>query len=113
MFYLALQVYDDKNAPCLNWGAGKADEYCFNVALAKLNYKQEDFHCLYFDKLHGFKEPFEIYRDYYGIAMGGHRMSEQVTVLYNKMVDKYCEIEGLQPRYHVNKASVITERNKM
>ena len=55
----------------------------------------------------------EIYRDYFGIAMGGHRMSKGITELYNKMVEKYCEIEGLQPRFHVNKADVITERNKM
>ena len=113
MFNQALKVYDDKNTPSHTWGGGKADEYCFNVALGKLNYKQRDFHCLYFDKLHGFKEPFEIYQDYFGIAMGGHRMSKPITELYDKMVTKYCEIEGLIPRYHVNKASVITERNKM
>jgi len=113
MFNEALKVYDDDKAPSHKWGAGKADEYCFNVALGKLNYIQRDFHCLYFDKLHGFKEPYEIYRDYFGIAMGGHRMSKGITELYNKMVEKYCEIEGLQPRFHVNKADVITERNKM
>jgi hypothetical protein len=113
MFEEAVKVYDDPKAPCISWGAGRADEYCFNVALGKLDYVQEPFNPLYFDKIHSALAFYEIREKYFGLAMGGHKMSNAMIEIYNKLVDLYCGIEKIeQRRFHVNKANVIIERQK-
>lgn len=111
LFEEALKVYDDPKAPTIKWANGKADEYCFNVALAKLGYKQPEFHVFYFDKLNGTTDAKNIYSDFWGIATGGNRVSKNLIIIYNRLVDKYCTKLGIQTRrYHVNKCDVVPER---
>lgn len=111
LFRLALEVYDDPKAPTIKWANGKADEYCFNVALAKKSYRQEEFHVFYFDKLNGSLEARNIYSDFWGIATGGNRVSKNLIIIYNRLVDKYCTKLGIKTRrYHINKCDVVPER---
>jgi hypothetical protein len=113
VFDEALKVYDDRNAPCDNFAGSRPDEYCLNVALAKLDYVQPEFHPMYFDKLHGAKEGEEIYKGYWGIAIGGNRVSVRVKDFYNKLVNKYCIMAGLDnPHFHKDKFKNIPERLK-
>lgn len=113
IFDLALNAYEDKKAPGRDWCGGKSDEYCFNVALGIMNIKQDYFNVFYFDKMDGSKPPEDIYRNYWGIATGGHKVSENVVILYNRLVNKYSIQKGMPSRhYHLNKADVIPERNK-
>lgn len=111
IFEEALKVYDDPKAPCVRWANGKPDEFCFNVALAKLGIRQDEFHVFYFDKINGHMEAKEVYSRFWGIATGGNRVSRNLVVIYNRLVDKYCIKSGIETRrYHVNKADVIPER---
>lgn len=112
MFTEALRVYDDPKAPVITWAGGKPDEYCFNVALAKKNYTQPEFHVFYFDKLNGVINPGDIYTKYWGIATGGNRVSKNLIIIYNRLVNKYCTIMGIPERhYHIDKIQVVPERN--
>lgn len=111
MFEEALRVYDDPKAPTITWAGGKADEYCFNVALAKKNYTQKEFHVFYFDKINGRLANPDIYKGFWGIATGGNKVKESVVILYNKLVNKYCIMLGILTRkYHIDKADVIASR---
>lgn len=113
IFELALYVYNDKNAPAVPWGNGKADEYCFNVALSSLGHIQKEFSVFYFDKLDGKFDSVEVYESFWGIAMGGHRVKKDVAEIYNRLVDRNCQALGIEKRhYHKDKADVIKERLK-
>lgn len=114
LFRIALEVYDDPKALTVKWANGKPDEYCFNVALAKKNFKQREFHVFYFDKLNGSLEAKDIYTNFWGIATGGNRVSKNLIIIYNRLVDKYCTKLGISTRrYHVNKCDVVPERKLM
>lgn len=111
LFELARKVYDDPNAPTVTWANGKADEYCFNVAMGLLNMQQAEFHVFFFDKINGNLKPEEIYSGFWGIATGGHKVKEPIIQLYNRLVHKYSlRLGKMSRRYHVNKADVIPER---
>lgn len=112
LFEIALQVYDDETAPCKKWAGGKADEYCFNVAMGLLGMKQDKYNAIYFDKVDGKLPPDEIYKNFWGIAMGTHKVTDNLVVLYNQLVNKYSQIKGMDSRhYHIDKRDVIPERN--
>jgi hypothetical protein len=111
IFELARKAYDDMNAPCMSWGGGKPDEYCFNVALGLVNHDQPERHVFYFTKLHGHMEAERIYRTYWGLANGGAIVDSNVVILYNRLANKYCTRKGITTRrYHVDKANVIPNR---
>jgi len=112
IFDKALMAYDDENAPAIRWAGGKADEYCFNVALGLIDYDQLTARELfYFDKLNGEMETSEIYNKFWGIAMGGHKVSQNLIILYNKLIGIYSEAMKMDNRhYFVNKATVIPDR---
>lgn len=112
LFELARQVYDDQTAPHKKWAGGKADEYCFNVAMGLLGITQAPYNAIYFDKVDGKKTPEEIYKNFWAIAMGTHKCSDNLVVLYNQLVNKYSQVKGMDTRhYHVDKRDVIPERN--
>lgn len=111
LFSEAAKVYDDMKAPFYDWNGGKADEYCFNVAMGRLNMVQPPFHVFYFHKTNGHLEANEIYENFWGIATGGATVPENLIILYNKCVEKYAFRAGLDiVRRHVNKSEVVTER---
>lgn len=114
VFNMALQAYNDPNAPGRVWaGVGKSDEYCFNVAMAKLNISQKPLNVFYFDRMDGQKPPEDIYKNYWGLATGGHKVSFNVVNLYDRLVNKYSIQKGMSSRhYHNDKANVIPERDK-
>lgn len=99
IFDTALKVYDDKKAPCDPFAGNRPDEYCFNVALGHLNKTQKEFNPIYFDKLHGALEGSEIYTKFWGIAIGGSRVSKVVKGLYDKLVIKYCAMSGMSRKH--------------
>jgi len=112
LFNMALEVYDDQDAPAKKWAGGKADEYCFNVAMCKLGRRQDEFHPVYFDKVNGKLTGEEIYKNYWSMAMGTHKVTDNLVVLYNALVNKYSQVKGMDTRhYHVDKRDVIPERN--
>lgn len=113
LFKTALMVYDDTLAPTTQWANGKADEYCFNVAMGLLQMRQDPFHVFYFDKLNGVKQESEIYNNYWGLAIGGNKVSQNVVILYNRLVNKFSIIKGMASRhYHIDKIDIIPERKK-
>lgn len=118
IFDIALKVYDDPKAPSEPFAKQRPDEYCFNVALGKLNYRQKEFNPVYFDKLHGAKDGQEIYTNYWCIAVGGDRISKMVKDLYDRLVVKYSIMAGLKNKRTFengemqDKTKVIPERNK-
>lgn len=112
LFDKAIEVYDDQEAPAERWAGGKADEYCFNVAMGLRDMNQEEFHPIYFDKVNGKRSPEDIYKNFWCIAMGTHRVSDNLIILYNQLVNKYSQVLGMDTRhYHVDKKDVIPERN--
>ncbi len=114
IFTGALLAYDDPKAPGKDWVNGKSDEYCFNVSLALLNIKQKPFKVFYFDRLDGNKPPEEIYRDWWGLATGGNKVSQNVVILYNRLVNRYSQLRGMTSRYyHKDKADFVPERKKL
>jgi hypothetical protein len=110
VFDRAREIYNDPAAPCMKWANGKPDEYCFNVALSELNYEQQDSHLVYFDKINGNLNRRQIYDNFWGMAIGGNKLSSALTSLYNELVDLYCLAFDFKPRYCVNKDKVISER---
>lgn len=118
IFETALKVYDDEKAPSEVFAKQRPDEYCFNVALGYLNYRQKEWNPIYFDKLHGVKEGPEIYSEYWCIATGGDRVSQATKKLYDRLVNKYTIMAGFKSNRTfenegiVDKTKVITERIK-
>lgn len=111
LFKRALSIYDEKGSPTITWAGGKADEFCFNVAMAQMGMAQEEFHVFYFAKLNGKIPPEAIYKKFWGMAVGGNRVSDSLVIIYNRLVNKYSIIKEMQTRhYHVNKVEVIPER---
>jgi len=111
LFDVAKYVYDDEKAPAMKWANGKADEYCFNVAMAKIGMRQEKFNVFYFEKINKGLSNEQIYDNYFGIAMGTHKVSENLVIIYNKLVNLYCQQKGITKRfYHIDKKEVIPER---
>lgn len=111
IFNKALEVYKDEKAPTVQWANGKADEYCFNVAMGVLGYTQEPLHVFYFYKLNGNKDGEYIYKNFWGIAMGGHKIPDNLIILYNRLVNTLSIKMGKTVRYyHTNKANAIPER---
>lgn len=110
-FELARAVYDDANAPTVTWANGKADEYCFNVAMARMNMQQGEFHVFFFEKINGNLQPEDIYKGFWGIATGGHKVKEHIIKIYNRLVHKYSlRLGKMTRRYHVDKVDIIPER---
>lgn len=113
VFKLALDVYHDEKTPDVKWANGKADEYCFNVALGLLNYTQDKFDVFYFDKLHKEYDPEIVYNSYWGIAVGGNKISYKLKTIYDKLVEFNANKLGILPkRYAENKKDIIPERNQ-
>lgn len=111
LFDLARKVYDDPKAPTITWANGKADEYCFNVAMGILGWEQAPFHVFFFDKINGNLSPDEIYKGFWGVATGGHKVKENIIQLYNRLVNKYSlRLGKITRHYHVNKIEVVPER---
>lgn len=110
MFKIAREVYDDQKAPHIRWANGKPDEYCFNVALSKIGYTQDDAHFVYFDKINGDLPNDRIYSHFWGIAAGGNRLKPQIKKMYNDLVDLYADFYGQKKYYHIDKKNVIPER---
>ena len=111
VFRRALAVYSDVKAPTQKWANGMADEYCFNVALSELNYKQPNVHFVYFDKANGKLDRKTMFNNFWGIAAGGNRLSTDVRSMYDDLVDLYDTKLGFTiKRRCPDKAAVISER---
>jgi hypothetical protein len=114
VFARALEIYNDPKAPCRRWANGKPDEYCLNTALSEMNFEQENAHLVYFDKTNGEIPRKAMYNNFWGIALGGNRLSDEVRRLANELVDYYhseqfaFNMEFKRP--YLDKAAVIKER---
>lgn len=111
VFKRALQVYADRKAPTQKWANGMADEYCFNIALSEAGYKQPNVHFVYFDKANGKLDRKTMFLNFWGIAAGGNRLSNEVRSMYDDLVDMYDTQLGFTiKRRCPDKAAVISER---
>lgn len=114
MFELALEVYDDPDAPCKEWAGGKPDEYCFNVAMALCNIEPHE-QCyvpVYNTFIGGVKNPDEIKKQFWGFGMTGHQVRPTDEETYNKWVNQLCVKFNIPDRFHhVNKKNKIVERS--
>lgn len=110
LFKIARDVYDDLKAPVIKWGGGKPDEYCFNIALSKLNYTQEELHFLYFDKVNGIMPKDRMFSSFWGLAAGGNKLQLNIKRLYDDLVSLYSEHFGIEKHFHVDKKTLIPER---
>lgn len=111
LFNSARNIYNDQNCPHIRWANGKPDEYCFNVALSILNYQQDETHFVYFDKVNGQMKNDQIYNYFWGAAAGGNKLQPVMKRLYNQLVDLYSNHFGIKTHYHIDKKTVIPERN--
>lgn len=112
IFARALEIYNDPKAPCIAWANGKPDEFCFNVALSESNYNQQDSHLVYFDKINGIISRQAMYNNFWGLAVGGNKLDEKISSLYDELVDLFSEWFGFKGRHHIQKFELIPERNK-
>jgi len=113
IFETARSIFSDKNAPYNKFAGGMPDEYALNIALGLLNYRQDEFNPIYFDKLHGAIEGESIYKNFWGIAIGGNRVSVRVQDIYNRLVKKYSVMAGVEMRHvFIEKHKLIPERLK-
>lgn len=110
MFELAREVYDDKKAPVIKWANGKPDEYCFNVALSKVGYSQNESHLVYFDKINGTINNSSIYKGFWAMAAGGNELNHKMAKMYNDLVDIYADAYEMPKHYHRDKKTFIPER---
>lgn len=111
IFSTARKIYNDPNCPHIKWANGKPDEYCFNVALSQLDYMNDETHFVYFDKVNGAMNNDKIYQYFWGAAAGGNKLQPQIRRLYNDLVDLYSNHFGIKKHYHVDKKTIIPERN--
>ena len=112
IFDAARTIYKDNTAPTVVWAGGKADEFCFNVALAQLGIIPEIFIFNFFDKVDGMRPPQEIYKNYFGLSVGGSIVPSVIEELYNRIVHKYSvQLNKMSRHYHINKKTLIPERN--
>lgn len=110
IFELSREVYDDPKAPHIRWAAGKPDEYCFNVALSKAGYTQEEMHFLYFEKINGPMTNERIYSSFWGLAAGGNKLQPHIKRLYNELVSLFSEHFEVRKHFHIDKKILIPER---
>jgi hypothetical protein len=111
IFKKARGVYDDPNAPTITWAGGKPDEYCMNVALGLIDYKQDKAHIFYFDKINNTIPDETIGKKYWGFATGGNAVSPKLVHLFNRTVNDLCIANNIPTRhYHVDKKDIIEER---
>lgn len=112
-FKKARTVYDDPKAPTITWANGKPDEYCINIALAQENYKQEQAHVFYFDKINGSLREDAVKQRFWGFATGGNAVNPRLVHWFNQRVNVLCTIHKIDTRhYHIDKKDVILERSK-
>lgn len=110
LFEKCRKIYKE-DSPNIPWANGKPDEFCFNVALSQLGYKQEKNHVVYFDKVCGVQSYESIYGNYWCMANGGAKCEQFVVNLYNRLVKKYAIRLGFENlHFHTNKNEVIPER---
>jgi len=113
IFKKAREVYDDPNAPTITWAGGKPDEYCMNIALGLIDYKQEIKHIFYFDRINLNIRDEALPNLFWGFATGGNAVSHKLQHLFNKRVNLLCEKHEVPTRhYHIDKKDVIKERSK-
>lgn len=106
VFNRARVVYDDPDVPCKPWANGKPDEYCFNVALAEAGHEQSDSHIVFFDRINGALNSKQIYSSFWGLAIGGTKISDHMRSIYDPLIDLYAKVFNFTPRYCENKAGI-------
>ena len=112
IFDVAKEVYLDKNAPCMVWANGKPDEYCFNVALCKLDIIPPKRHYLFFEQAIGSYDLDYIKKHFYGYAVGGNKLSDRLESTYNNHINDLCLEFNIETRhYNKNKKDYIKERS--
>ena len=111
IFEEARKVYDDPNAPTITWANGKPDEYCMNIALGEIDFKQEEAHIFYFQNVNGSLNDDVIERKFWGFATGGNKVPERLVHWFNRRVNILCKKHNIESRhYHIDKKDVILER---
>ena len=113
IFNLAEEIYRDELSPKKENKWGFADEYCFNIALSKLQWEanKAPYNPIFIQFLGQRIDKNIILRDYWGFTNGGHRVNPLLIRLYNEMVNKYSESFQIMDRFfHVDKQNVIKER---
>lgn len=111
IFNIAMEVYFDPDTPNFVWSNGKPDEYCFNVALAKLGIEIPRNSPIYFDKLHGKKDERLMFSGYYGIAIGGHKIEHNLRRIYDTRAAECCAKMNVSSFKSVEKRVAIRSRD--
>lgn len=107
VFNRGREIYDDPNVPCKPWANGKPDEYCFNVALAEGGHNQQDSHIVFFDRINGALNSKQIYSSFWGLAIGGTKISDHMRGIYDGLVKLYAKVFEIEPRYCQNKSGLV------
>ncbi len=121
IFDLALEIFQKRDFEFREWAGGMPDELAFDLALAILNYKTDNF---YYDNI--FYYPLnankkvrindlpEIYKNYFYISLAGHEMHVDFISLYNRLTKYYSQQDlrlGTNEIYlWRNKADFLAER---
>jgi len=114
LFDLCQQIYLDESAPKEKQTWGYADEYCFNVALSKLNikFKSPNQNIIFIQFVQKKIEKKNITERFWGMTNGGHKTHPLLVKIYNELVNQYClKMNILDRFYHIDKSQLIPERN--
>jgi hypothetical protein len=52
----------------------------------------------------------QIYKNFWGLAIGGNSLKEKTKRMYNQLVELYSNAYGMNKRFHIDKKTVIQER---
>lgn len=114
LFSIAKDVYDNPRLVVATLGGSYADEYAFNIAIALSAINLTEMQTpLYWKYIHRRKYIYvsEIFKDFYGISIGGNVISEEQKTLYNSLIRYHYEknnITGYQ--IAINKRDYISSR---
>ncbi len=111
IFTMAKEVYHDPGTPNFTWANGKPDEYCFNVALAKMGIEIPRNYPIYFDKVCTQLDEQQIFNHHYGVAIGGHKITHQLKSIYGTRSQVAAQKLGLNAFPAVEKYIAIPARS--
>lgn len=113
MFKRMQEIYDDRQAPVVQWAGGKPDEYCFNIAgnMFEMYPHALIYKPIYLQMLDNVIIKDKVFNNYWGLSTCGNNVNPKLQEIYNRLLNDYCLEEGVPDRFlHKNKKDIIAVR---
>jgi len=106
IFHLAREVWTDDNFPYVKYRGSKTEELCFNIAMAKLEYAPHKvpFRPIFVPMYSEQQDTTYIQHRFNAFTLAGHRHSQELVDLYNRLSDYYRRQFGIQHKFHIGKS---------